>query len=423
MRRAANSLVVLVAVLFPADRMSAGEGQNKPVRANAEQVTPGGEKPVPPQTKIDPTALSLKMLGIPREIDSKLWNAARAKRANAKDIRCAETHHFIGGIDRWWGLMIVPQPSNQFHYWFRGIPPQSLIGTYEIKDGLAIFSGKLKAGHKGTSRSLRFGLNYAFLGDKVHFNLLIPVKDGSLQYRRKWFRKVDGQWKPWEEHKLTFIPGKHPQKALVFTVKGQRLRWDKDGQEKRDEIDVSATYQSPTNANYYRLQPDKVSWLPPLLWPRFQDNDKKGQPAVYLLSGHGHGQVSGFTWGDPPKDAKDNKKHQLHQKLKTKPKKDSTPVLNKKWTVQRLTEFFKKGMGDREVIAKFGSGRLVFSTSIIDVVQYKLADGRFLVISYNTGKLGRASLADESYSIANTIKPVTLELRGAEKPAPRDRKP
>ena len=158
---------------------------------------------------------------------------------------------------------------------------------------MAIFTGELKtrppfgdaAKEKGTARSLRFGLNYAFLNDKVHFNLLVPDKDGSFHYRRKWFRQVGGQWKPWEEHTLTFVPGEHPEKALVFTVKGQRLRWDKDGHEQRDEIDVSATYQSPPYVNsHYRLKPGKVGWLPTLLWPGFRDNDKKGQPAVYWSS-------------------------------------------------------------------------------------------------------------------------------------------
>jgi len=274
-RAVANSLVGLAAILLLAGHATAGEGQNEPVQANAEPDKSAG-----------------------------------GKRANDEDIRYVDMGHYIGGINRDWGLFITPPPMKRFHYWFTfsGITEQSLSGTYEIKDGLAIFTGKLRTGpvfgvaakRKVTTRPLRFGLNYTFLGDKVHFNLLVPDKDGSFHYRRKWFRQVGGQWKPREEHKLTFIPGEHPEKALVFAVKGQRLRWDKDGHEKRDEVEALATYQSH-GGSYYRLRPGKVGWLPPMLWPGSRGNNKKGQPAVYRLSGNGFGQTRGFTWGDPPK--------------------------------------------------------------------------------------------------------------------------
>ena len=249
----------------------------------------------------------LRMRGVPSEIGSDQVALASADRQGDDDIRCAIFKDYVGGLCRYWGLIIEPPPSYKFNYWFdEQIFSKGLTGTYKIEDGLAIFTGDLVTGPEAVvadqnqkSRPIRFGLNYAFIDDLVHFNLLVRDKDGSYRYHRKWYRSVDDRWEPLEEQRLVFTKSDQSETQVVFKVRGNRTRWNEDQQEKSEDVDLFATYLLRKSAPYFRIKEGLPGWLPILLYPNSQEESSSDRPDFYLLSGGGIGSVRGFVFNDP----------------------------------------------------------------------------------------------------------------------------
>src|SRR5262245_56011364 len=119
---------------------------------------------------------------------------ALAGTAAQRDIRCREEGQYIGGIDRTWKLDIA---MGQFSYQFKGLGAVTVRGTYEAKDGLATFTGSRDFADQKPPMAIRFSLTYAFIGDKVVFNVL-RGEGGPGRYvcRRQTFHQADRQWLP-----------------------------------------------------------------------------------------------------------------------------------------------------------------------------------------------------------------------------------
>src|ERR1700722_15253815 len=90
-----------------------------------------------------------------------------------KDIHCEESGQYIGGLDRIFTLKIDGPYEKTWRYPFKVVPSDGqrnldMRGTYELRNGLAVFTGK------ADKEELRFAINYGFPGGKVEFNGFFP---------------------------------------------------------------------------------------------------------------------------------------------------------------------------------------------------------------------------------------------------------
>jgi hypothetical protein len=245
----------------------------------------------------------------PKQISDEDWKNAKGMRTGAKDLRLADGGHYIGGIDRVWWLVMTGPPTSKFHYHFAMLPGKGveLQGTYEVKDGLAWFSGTMTgdptvnpmAKQNDRASPVRLALNYQIIGGKPHFNLLGKNDKGNYQYERKWFQPSAKDWIPLEHHKLTFVPTVQNEKQLKFKVKAELTRWDATGKKPdRHFFDVTAEYMF-NQSHWYKSQ-KQPGWLPLVLRPSDGKFGKELPPSFHLHASH-FGDVHGFTFGDAPK--------------------------------------------------------------------------------------------------------------------------
>ncbi|MBY0527265.1 MAG: hypothetical protein K2R98_27970 [Gemmataceae bacterium] len=156
-----------------------------------------------------------------------------------KDIQCQDSGQYIGGINRDYRLKVSGPKDKKWEYAFSamGAGDVKLNGTYELVDDLAVFTGKTAKGDE-----VRFGLNYGFPGDKVEFNGFFPDSDKTLRYHRKWFKKVNGEWKPAEEITLSMPRTPLDGKEWKVPMQGEHVRWE-GVKATRTKIDETLIYQ------------------------------------------------------------------------------------------------------------------------------------------------------------------------------------
>jgi len=159
------------------------------------------------------------------------------------DISCEAYNTLATGIERGWGMKISGPKEKQWEVRFESMIEAErrkvAAGTYELVDGLAVFTGRSDKGEE-----TRFGLNYGFPGGKVQFNAFFPATEDELRYRRRWFQKVDGAWQLSEELLLT-VPRAAPNPDVnrwQVRLTGERKRWDKAGKMTTAKIDKTLTY-------------------------------------------------------------------------------------------------------------------------------------------------------------------------------------
>src|SRR5262245_29031391 len=227
---------------------------------------------------IDPPAGEVRKHPKLEAEDAKL---AQGKRSDDTDVRCMDGGRSISHIERDWSLVISGPPRRRFYYSFIGTQKLDLHGTYEVKDGFAVFTGTLVTGRqKKETKSVRFGLNYAFVGEKVHFNVL-RANDGGFTYRRQSFYEVDGKWQP-DELDLRFAVKKRTDTELIFQVKAERRIWDRAGKVKKLVDDQSVTYSVKDTEMWQRTGEVLVPWLAPrTLYPLWADADRTKLPALF----------------------------------------------------------------------------------------------------------------------------------------------
>jgi hypothetical protein len=177
-----------------------------------------------------------------------------AAAPDRNDIHCKAESSYIGNLIDTESQLVICGPKDrtwEFVTRDRSLAlekkvTQRATGTYELVDGLAVFTGKFTMAEPGgfKTREVRFGLNYAFPG-AVEFNRFFPGTDGTLHYRRKWFRQKDGAWQPAEEHILTLackLPGERAERWPV-ELKGQVIRWDAAGKKTSETVEKRVVYQ------------------------------------------------------------------------------------------------------------------------------------------------------------------------------------
>ena len=233
----------------------------------------------------------------PSVVDKTDWASAQGKRSGDDDLRCVDGGSYIGGINRQWFLVISGPRRKRFYYSFDSmIGKKSFAGSYATKNGLALFTGELKATpRRDKTQMLRVGLNYRTFGKRVAFNVLWRDKAGNYQYERKWFRRKGKEWLPGEHHRLTFTPKKETAERLNFAVKGEITRWADGGRKRRQAIDHLAVYQKE-NAKYWRKERKQPSWLPHILQP----HGAGAKPVGFHLGLPHFGWVRGFVFDAPP---------------------------------------------------------------------------------------------------------------------------
>jgi len=95
----------------------------------------------------------------------------------------------------------------------------------------------------------------------------------------------------------------------------------------------------------------------------------------------------------------------------------SSRRLDKKWSEQTLGEVLKRDMKDVEVMKLIGTGEYVSGTSAADWIQYRLYDGRYLVLTYFMGRLRRVGI---SKAPGSTIGLAPLSRPASTQPAATD---
>jgi hypothetical protein len=248
----------------------------------------------------------------PEQVSEQDWQNARGMRTGDKDLRLAAGGHYVGGLDRVWWLVVTGPPASKFQYSFMTIPGivMELQGTYEVKEGLAWFSGTRQTGETDVQGNLidkkqlpgkpiRFALNYRILAGKPYFNLLCQDDKGHYQYERRWFRADARQWLPLEQHKMTFIPKETGDKQLKFLVKAELTRWDEQGKKLDPHFkEVTATYQR--NGDFWYKSPNQPDWLALVLRPSDGNIGGEKLPACFHLETQHFGRVHGFDFANPP---------------------------------------------------------------------------------------------------------------------------
>ncbi len=251
--------------------------------------------------------------GFPKGVDEQDWKLAKGERVNDSDLRCIHTDHYIGGIDRHWALVMSGPPRNRFHYTFIEFREVTLRGTYEVQNGMVVFTGSHstapgpfeKKKRPTQTRPIRFSLNFRLEKDKVYFNVLQRDKKGNYQFQRKWFRSVGkDKWQPDQEMRITFIPQKKTKKSATFRIKGEWLHWPAgENQPQQKEIDKVVEYKNQGGV-YWSQSPFLTKtnyWLPTVLRPSNNSTQLEEWPAFYH-QGHNHfGWALGFTYNAPPK--------------------------------------------------------------------------------------------------------------------------
>jgi hypothetical protein len=158
-------------------------------------------------------------------------------KAPERDIKCQEAGHYTGGIGRDWKLVVGDTKDKKWRYSFEELIKFEASGTYDFDGDLVIFTGKAPG-----QGDIRFGLNYGYLEGKVQFNGFFPESDSTLRFQRKWFRLVDGAWKPAEELTLTMPREAPAQDKWQVTMKGARVTWDRQGKETRTQINEIVSF-------------------------------------------------------------------------------------------------------------------------------------------------------------------------------------
>jgi len=159
-----------------------------------------------------------------------------------KDIQCQDSGQYIGGIDRSYALKIGGPRERKWEYSFATTGGQlgdvTMSGTYEIVNGLAVFTGKTNQ-----NKEVRFALNFGFPGDRVQFNAFFPDSDRTLRYQREQYRQVKGNWQLAERLVLT-MPRTLPEgDTWEVPFQGEHVLRDEAGKETSTKIDLKATYQ------------------------------------------------------------------------------------------------------------------------------------------------------------------------------------
>jgi hypothetical protein len=158
------------------------------------------------------------------------------------DLSCDVYSSFATGAQRGWRLKVSGPKETKWEVRFESEYAQErrlvASGTYELVDGLAVFTGKTDQ-----AKETRFALTYGFFGGKVYFNTFLPATDGELRYRRQWFRKVGDEWKLSEELVLA-LPRTLPDKdRWEQRLTGERRRCDEAGKLTVAKIEKTLTYQ------------------------------------------------------------------------------------------------------------------------------------------------------------------------------------
>jgi hypothetical protein len=209
------------------------------------------------------------------------------RRANDDDLRCLASGRYWGNFISPIFALVITEPSRgQWEYacansYSGTYDPPSVyraVGTYKASDGFAIFTGRYEShpGQMGGEKQaghLRLGVNYGFSRGVVEFNRFFRRPKGRLTYARKWFRRTGTKWSLLEERTLS-IPGTMPQgKVWKIHMKGQRIRWDKQGAKSRQSFDQVLSYkrQGRGVAVSYHLEEQVADWIPPTLIPGIVD--------------------------------------------------------------------------------------------------------------------------------------------------------
>ncbi len=198
------------------------------------------------------------------------------------DISCKFTHAHYGSITTWKSSLTVGGPKDRtwaFRAEQEGFAPRAkpgafeMRGTYELADGLAIFTGRAVGLDRAEGRPLeaRFGLNYRRTGKYVLFDRFFPVSGEALCYRRRWYRKQGDTWRPAEERRLTLKGGAPKEGAGNWTVTlvGERTTWDEAGKARTERFERKLTY-GKVDWRYVREDRGAPSWLPEELLPTIE---------------------------------------------------------------------------------------------------------------------------------------------------------
>jgi hypothetical protein len=223
------------------------------------------------------------LLGIAPHLKAAPNTKAGTKK---KDIQCSASAQSIGAYDRTYKLTISGPKDRKWAYTVTVSPPMAngdtkAGGTYELVDDLAIFTGK------SGKDEIRFGLNYGFPASKVEFNGFFPWSGKGLRHHRQWFQKAGGKWKLVEELTLTMpraLPGKN---EWTVRIKGERIRWDKEGNKTRKQIDQTLTFKKPGEAfSYYSSNSKPSTRVPATLIPKVAGKDIEAVILSDQTSGH-----------------------------------------------------------------------------------------------------------------------------------------
>jgi hypothetical protein len=229
--------------------------------------------------------------------------AARLPQAPAEpsDISCEAYNTLATGIERGWALTISGPKEKQWEVRFESMIERErrkvAAGTYELLDGLAVFTGRSDKGEE-----TRFGLNYGFPGGKVQFNAFFPAGDEELRYRRRWFQKVDGAWQLSEELLLT-VPRAAPNQDVnrwQVRLTGERRRWDKAGKVTTVTIDKTLTYAKDGGTpGFFNLEGARPAQDPVPVPSRLRVVGKSVEEDVSSRDAYTRPELRGFGAGLP----------------------------------------------------------------------------------------------------------------------------
>jgi hypothetical protein len=222
------------------------------------------------------------------------------------DIRCEAKGNYIGNvISPVFSLSIAGPREKTWVYRYsdnmsgllKEPPVNEFKGTYELADGLAIFTGTgtFGRGAPAQAQEVRFGVNYGFVGGEVYFDRLFATDGGTLRYKRRWYEKRGEEWQLVEERTLALPPKglEEGAKSWEVTVTGERVRWDKEGKKTVERAEEKIVYKKheDTPGYYFTEQSPATKWLPAELYPTFV----KGKPEVVGIKAPSIGELRGLA--------------------------------------------------------------------------------------------------------------------------------
>lgn len=209
------------------------------------------------------------------------------------DIQCQDQAKYIGGIDRAYSLVISGPKEKTWKYTFEmlpGLEKRTLAGTYELADGLAIFTGKVNG-----KEDVRFGLNYGLVNGQIGFNGFFPVSGESLAFSRRWYAQEKGVWKPARQVTIEMARVTPAGEEWKVGMNVERIVWDATGQPKRERHQDQVSYRF-NGAAYTRQAGAKKELegiVPDVLVPRLEQG--KLQAVLLGLTGGPDGFLRGFS--------------------------------------------------------------------------------------------------------------------------------